>query len=111
MKYNFNVALEGLDGEPIKDEEDKEVSLKSSCVNSLLANVPGEKFDGQEKLQRWLLAQRIETAEEEIKVTVDELSKIKECAGKAMGILVSGSIWMMLEKEKSDGDKDQGDGS
>ena len=110
MKFNFDVPLEGLDGTPVKGDDKKEIMLKDTCVNSLLANVPNEKFDGEEKLKRFLLAQRIEIAEKEIEITAEEITKIKECAGKAMGILVSGSIWFMLEKNK-DGDTDKGDGA
>jgi len=110
MKFNFDVPLEGLDGKPVKGDDKKVIMLKSTCINSLLANVPNEKFDGEEKLKRFLLAQRIEIAEKEIEITAEEITKIKECAGKAMGILVSGSIWFMLEKNK-DGDTDKGDGA
>ncbi len=99
MLINFNQKLIHLDGEPIKNQEKKDVTLLDACVNSLLS-MTNENIDGVEKLARYKLAQKISDSEGEeasVEVTVEEISKIKKLVGMVQGPLTVGPVYQLLE--------------
>ena len=115
MKVNFNQDLKKFDGSSIKRIEriqcpncgfisggpDKiisdETTLKFVAQESLLAVLQEDKITGEEKAKRWLLGTRIETNPENIDLTTDEISLIKQLIGKSYGSLIVGPAWKMLE--------------
>ena len=74
----FNAELGG-----IIVKTDKNITLKTVCVNSLMRQYEDEKnLNGEEKLKRGLLAERIYKAKKTIDLTVDELKLLKDLIGK-----------------------------
>jgi hypothetical protein len=100
MKVEVNQPLKDLEGKVInKDTEKKiEFQLKDACVNALMAEIEGEKIDGNEKVSRYLLATKIQKANE-LDLKSEEIAKIKDLIGKVYGVLVVGQCFEMLEKE------------
>ena len=93
MKINFNQPIKNIQGEEIKD-----LTLKTVSVEALLATFSDEQsLSGEEKAKRYLLATRIYANPEDIDLTVEEISKIKQLIGKGYGPLVVGQAWEILE--------------
>lgn len=104
MKIKVNQPLKTIKGEEIKNEkiengkvvESKEsFLLKDACVNALLAN-DDEKIEGTEKMKRYLLASKIQQANE-LDLKSEEIVKLKEAVGKAYGALIVGQVYQLLE--------------
>jgi len=98
MKVKLNQPLKELSGEVIKNGE-KVFELKNACVEALMVNNPKEEIDGNEKMGRYLLAMKIEKANE-LDLKSEEIAKIKNLIGAVYGVLVVGQCFEMLEKEK-----------
>ena len=74
----FNAELGG-----IVIKTNKNVTLKTICINSLMSGYEDEKnLSGEEKLKRGLLAERIYTAKKIVDLTVEELKLLKDLIGK-----------------------------
>ena len=106
MKIRFDKPLLKLDGEKMFKErvEDgkyvetkDEFRLRDVCVNALMMNIEEEKIDGTEKMKRYLLATKIQKANE-LDLKSEEVAKIKELVGKVYGVLIVGQAYEMLEK-------------
>ena len=95
MKVNFEKVLTTMDGEPLKDGQEK-LTLKSVCVNALLATISGDTPSGEEKLTRYLLANQIYT-DNEIELNSEDVSKIKKMVGMSFPTIVVGQAFQMLE--------------
>lgn len=108
MKIRFDKALQKLDGETMKkeifDEEKKkwvdtkdDFQLRDVCVCALMANIEEEKIDGMEKAKRYLLAMKIQKANE-LDLKSEQVAKLKELIGKVYGVLIVGQCYELLEK-------------
>lgn len=106
MKIKLNKTLLKLDGEKMFKEviengkyiETKdEFQLKDVCVNSLMAQIEEEKIDGTEKVKRYLLAMKIQKANE-LELKSEEIAKLKKLIGSVYGVLVVGQAYEMLER-------------
>lgn len=106
MKVKLNQCLLKIDGEKLYKEimeggklvETKnEFQLKDVCINALMANIEGDKIDGLEKMKRYLLATKIQKANE-LDLKSEEIVKLKELIGKVYGVLIVGQAYEMLEK-------------
>lgn len=108
MKTNLNVALKNMDDvamtETIKTmvdgkevSEEKEIPLKTFCINALMADYQGETVDGNEKLKRYTLAKRIFKAEGEVELSVEEAALLKQLVPKGHTPLVVGQLFELLE--------------
>ena len=93
MKINFNQPIKNIQGEEIKD-----LTLKTVSIEALLATFLDEQsLLGEEKTKRYVLATKIYANPEELDLTVEEISKIKQLIGKGYGPLVVGQAWKILE--------------
>lgn len=111
MLIKVNTILKNLYGEPLKGnrketpkktgpgEEPKllDLTVREVLVNSLLAEFPGEKIDGEEKLKRYKLAIKIQEAKAEVDLSSEEIVKVKELVGKGWTPLISGQVWELIE--------------
>jgi hypothetical protein len=103
MKMIFGRELLDFAGAPLQGNGTA-VTLKSVALEALLAVIPDEKnLSGEEKAQRYLLAQRIYKGEEEY--TVEEIGTIKTLIGKAYGPVVVGAAWGLLENHEKGASK------
>lgn len=109
MKINLNVKLMGLDKKPIiskkpigcdKDGrpmfEDEDLFLKQVCTTALLGDYQ-EKIDGDEKVKRFKLAEKIYDANGEINLQSEETTLIKTLIPKAFSVLVTGRALEILD--------------
>lgn len=81
-----------IDGAVIPD-----LTVGSACVTALLATFADEaSLGGEEKVRRFLLAQRIGAAEQ-VDLTAEETALVKLLVGKGYGTLVVGRVWAALD--------------
>ena len=92
---NLTQVLTEFNGKPI-EQEGKELTLKVALTFALSQIL--QEDDGQKKLDKYLLAMKINDAEE-IKFTGEQTTQLKEAIGKIYGPFVSGMIWCLLEGE------------
>lgn len=96
-KINVKQELFSLDGKALVAESGTTLTLRSACVNSLMAMYDSERdLSGEAKLKRYLLATKIHT-EEEPDLSSEEISMLKELIGKAYGVAVVGPAFLILE--------------
>jgi hypothetical protein len=89
-----------LNGEILKergnDGTETTITLKSVCINALLAQYPNEKdLSGVEKFRRFDLARQINSGVEEM--PVEDVSLLKDLVGKAFMPIVVGSAWELMD--------------
>lgn len=100
MKVDFGKVLTTLNGEPIKDEKEGDVTLGLVSVNALLGGKPQETASGQEKLKRFKLAEKISGTKGEVDVTAEDVSLLKDLIGTGFGTIIVGRALAMLEGEE-----------
>jgi hypothetical protein len=101
MQLNFNAILKDFDGNTLK-ENGNELSLKTVSVNALMFPYPDESnLSGDEKMNRYLLAQRLH-AGGEIELRVEEVAKLKALIGKAYGPVIVGPSFQILEGARTE---------
>lgn len=97
MLRNFDQTMKDLEGKPIKDENEKEITLKSIAVGALMASYPDEQnLSGEEKFKRYNLAVKINKGGE-IEVSAEDISDLKKLIGKGFSVLAVGSAYKLLE--------------
>jgi len=99
MKVQFGAVLKSITGEPLfemaEDGKKEDVTLKRAVINALMAILPDEKnIGGEEKLKRYLLAQKIQGGN--LEVTPEEVTMIKQLVGKVYGTAVVGPAFKLL---------------
>jgi len=103
MKIEFGQVLRTMDGEPLqegdprKPDKTRDLTLGRAAINSLLADIEGERQTGAQKFDRFKLAMRIGNEEDPIEMTVGDAALIKERAGIVYPTYAVGLIWTMLE--------------
>jgi hypothetical protein len=97
MKINVTQTLTDLNGEDIMTEKG-DLTLRSVLVNSLMGNYKEENISGEEKLNRFILAEKIQK-NDEIELKSEEISKIKKLIAKAFTTLIVGKTYKILENE------------
>jgi len=101
MKIKLTQKIKNLKGENLKDGK-VDIELKAVCVNALLSETPekeGGKVDGNEKMKRFLLAEKIEKAKE-LDLKAEEIAKIKAIVGGSFAPLIVGRVYNALEGKK-----------
>ncbi len=101
MKIAFNTVLKNLAGEPLTEQVDDkpvEISLDKVAINALLAAFQDERaLSGDDKLKRWLVAERISKEDlTKTEITIDELKLIKDLIGKAYAAAIVGPAYLLL---------------
>jgi len=98
MLVKVNVPLKTLDGQVMKDNDGQgnaiDATVKMAIVNAILA--PVQKESGVDKVKKFDLAQRIYKSDE-VDLTAEEISLIKERVGESFPPIVVGQIWNLLE--------------
>ena len=98
MKINMDneTPLTTLDGQNIKSEEGKLVTLRSACVRALLYT--DNTMDGPKKFECYELAKRIGASEEQVELTAEEITLIKKMVGSCYITILVGRIYELIEK-------------
>ena len=102
MKINFNQVINNLEGQPLKNEKDEDLTLGMVCKNALLTSYQDEQsLSGEKKLERYDIAMGIHAANlGTLDLPVEKVAEIKRLVAKFYGPLVVGPAWKMLEGEQ-----------
>lgn len=112
MKIDFSPQLKKDDGSPLWDEmlsADKTelidsanpFTLKMATTRALLATIPKEEIDGEEKYKRFKLRQKLDEGKV-VEVKAEEIALIKKLIGKVFNPNIVGQCYDLLEKVKED---------
>jgi len=97
MKVNFSQAIKDFEGETVKDEMGKELSLSEICVKAILALFKSEEnISGEEKYKRYKLSDKIYN-KSEVELSAEEVAEVKKLVGKMYSPLVVGLVYDILE--------------
>ncbi len=97
MKVNFDKQLVSLDGEVILDTKGNPAVLRGVAIDALLAVFGDEQnLAGEEKLKRYIVAEKVYKHEDDL--TVEELALLKKLIGKAYNPLIVGQAWKIIEE-------------
>lgn len=102
MVINVSETLKSFDGQTMKDSDGQgniiDATLKLALINALLAPVQNES--GVEKVKKYELARKIYKAENEVELTVEELSLCKKRVGEVFpNPIVVGQVTELLENK------------
>jgi len=103
MEIDFNKEFKTLEGETIlqSEDNDKTLSLKTVAVTALLT--PDQKQDktsGEEKAERYMLAQEISRANgTPIDVKAEDIVLLKKLIGELYLPLIVGQAYQLLENK------------
>jgi len=103
MKVDVTQGLTALDGEPLENEDQEPIVLRTVAINALMGVMEGDNsMTGEQKLKNWVLAQRLQK-EDSPDLTPEELASIKERIGKAFGPAVVGPSFVILNGSPAEG--------
>ena len=102
LKLDVTNKIIGIDGEALKASptDDAEVSLKSIMVNAVLGQYKGEEeLSGEKKIERYLLATKIQECSGEFEFSSSDVVLIKSLVNKMYGPYIVGVVWSLLTEE------------
>lgn len=105
MKIQFNQILKDLDGENMQEatpKGNKDLTLKSACVNALFVELQDERTSGKDKLERYALALKIHNSNDEVELKVEEFALLKNRVGKLYLPLIVGRVYEIIEGKKDE---------
>lgn len=102
----FLQTVKYLNGKPITDETNEELTVKECIRRSLAATLPEEAQnpDGDKKFKDYMLAARvfaISTVDETIELAAEEIARIKKKLA-LLGTEIMGFIYLILEGKNND---------
>lgn len=96
MHISFDYVITDLEGKPFPDG-DKSILLGGVCSAALLATYTDEPaLTGEEKFQRYCLAQRV-YAKGEVEVSSEDLVRLRTLTGKFCTPSLLGPVWQALD--------------
>lgn len=96
MIVDFGKELVDMEGKAIPNAKGEPAVLRGVAVDALLAVFNDEdRLSGEEKLKRFILAEKIHNGCDD--VTVEEVGLVKKLIGKAFSVIIVGQAWQMLE--------------
>lgn len=95
MKIKINQNLIGIDYLPILDNG-KVLTLKDVSIAAALT--PVQEDDFKKKMEKYEIFKKLQSASEDVELTVEEIAIIKAASGKIHPPLVCGQVCEMLEK-------------
>ena len=118
MNVNFSYIFKDLEGHEIEEPKEqlrkvmcevcnkkealwaemRTVTLRRISCSALIANYEDErKLDGEEKVKRWNLAEKIQASNGSCELSTDEIVLIKKLIAKGFSALVVGQAFKVLE--------------
>jgi hypothetical protein len=97
MKVDLTIPLRTFSGEPVLDDNNKEVTLAMIATQALLSESREQQAEPSEKLECYLLAQKVHQAEGPVNLKSEEVSLIKKKAGASMTTMAFGALVTTLE--------------
>ncbi len=97
MKIKTNQAFKTLDGQPLENEDKKEITLGLISINALLGSYPDEKnLAGTEKVSRYKLAVKLSN-KEVVDLESEDIVLLKKLIAKGFNPLIVGQAFDLLE--------------
>jgi len=101
MKIDFSQILKNIEGKELKEKkedskEDIPIILSKICVEALMATLQDEKSNGEEKLKRYNLAEKIHKAQE-LEIATEDIVLLKKRVGDVYPTIIVGPAFRMLE--------------
>lgn len=98
MKVNLDKEITDLKGKPIQvSEVDKSaITVKYVVTAALLGELEGEPREGKASFDRYQLAEKINNAEADIDLAVEDVALIKDRIGKMYPPIIVGPLWKIL---------------
>lgn len=101
MELNFDAKVKSIEGKDLMivnaANKEEPATLKWVAVEALMANPRNDNADGQEKIRRYTLAQKIHKGGI-VNCTTEEIALMKERVGACMATNVVGATMPMFEK-------------
>lgn len=103
---NLDAIINDLDGTPIMGPGGKPLTFRSAMVQGLAHENPpnprtGEQSEtGEARFRRWSIANKIQNAESEVELSVEDVSLVKTKTGEAFIMVVVGPVWTLIESSK-----------
>lgn len=99
---DFSTKMTQLDGSPFLDgtgkPDEKQPTLGAIAINALLAAYPDEKeLAPEEKVKRFVLAEKIQNHMKDAQLSADEIVLVKKLVGKGYPTVVVGEAWRLLD--------------
>lgn len=105
MTLDVTQVLLGLDGEAIKDADNKPVTLRPICINALMATMEADKgMTGEDKVKIWVLAGKIQK-EDKPALEAEDVALLKKRIGAAYGPAIVGPAFLLLNGTAGTGPK------
>jgi len=104
MIIKLTHEFKNMEGEPLNNpfSKDKPLTMLSLCVNALVGmDLEGEKTSGEDKMKRYLLAERMMENGKEIDLKADEIVTLKSLIAKRFAPIIVGPAWRILEPEEN----------
>ena len=99
MIRNFKVAMRGYDGKELKNEKG-EIQMMSDIIGLHLYTAGGKKPMSQEdKVRAYKLSLQMQEHPEEVELTAEDMTLIKEVTNEALVAGAYGQIVQVLEME------------
>ena len=95
MKLKINQTLKGVEGETLKESKGRDLTLKDILIQSLLTPVQGD--DEKKKWDKYTIYKKLNDAQAEADLTIEEISTLKQCVGKVQPTFMMGLVWEILE--------------
>lgn len=99
MNRDFSVKMVSLDGKEELIENGKPLLAKQIVCNALLGSYEDEKLSGEDKVRRYLLAQKIYNSDSTVEVSSEDISLLKQLVAKLYTPLIVGQVYQLLEKD------------
>jgi len=97
MKLNVTKPLLAINQEPLKLGPEKVATLKWAITEAMCAVFQGENINGAEKFSRYKLAMKVQCADSEVDLSIEEVAKAKDLIGKHFPPTVVGPAYEQLE--------------
>jgi hypothetical protein len=90
----LNTPILDLKGNPVEGD----LTVAQVAMNALLLPFQDEaNLPGAEKVKRFQLSMKISANEDDVSLTAEEITTIKNCVAKGYPALVVGRVWEVLD--------------
>ncbi len=97
MKVDFNQKILNLEGKPMRNKMNKEITLEYICAQ-VLCMFAEKDVTGQERFKRFILAEKIIKHDGDLDLPVEDVALLKELIGKTYIPLIVGRAFRILEE-------------
>jgi len=97
MKVKINQQLKDVEGNILKGEKERPLTMRDVCINSLLTPIQGD--DEKVKWEKYEIFKSMRDSKEEVDLKIEQITILKKAVGKVQPPLLMGQIWDMLENK------------